>query len=187
LAAVCGPAMFGLLSQIADAASHYSMDDFARVDKIDAHVHLDGGAADVLIAEAEHDRFRLLTINVDAPHFPIIEQQERDAVALCKRYPGKVAFAATFSVKDFKSPEWAIVQLRGLSDALAQGAVGAKIWKNIGLALQDSDGRYVMVDDLRLQPIFDRLERDNIVVLGHQSWCWGIRESREISGDLPIR
>jgi len=32
------------------------------------------------------------------------------------------------------------------------GAVGIKIWKNIGMSLRDPDGRYVMLDDSASSP-----------------------------------
>jgi predicted TIM-barrel fold metal-dependent hydrolase len=185
------------------SSDHYSLEDFQRVDKIDAHVHING-CAEQFMAQASSDGVRVLTINVDYPDFPPIDIQQRDAVALRKKYPGRVAFAATFSVADFQSPDWAANQLSHLDAAFAQGAVGVKVWKNIGLALRDPDGnrnavegiprsasgatrgQYVMVDDPRLKPIFDRLERGNIVVLGHQAEplnCWLPFEKMTIRSD----
>ncbi len=167
-------AFLAVLQMIPLAAQSYSIEDFTRVDKIDAHVHLHG-AAKPFMEQAVRDGFRVLTINVDYPDFPPIDAQQRDAIALRKQYPGRVAFAATFSVASFQSPDWASTQLRRLDDAFAKGAVGVKVWKNIGLALRDPDGKYVMLDDPRLKPIFDRLERGNIVLLGHQAEplnCW---------------
>jgi predicted TIM-barrel fold metal-dependent hydrolase len=167
------------------AEAHYSLADFDRVEKIDAHVHLHG-AADPLIEQARRDHFRLLTINVDYPDFPPIDVQQRDAVALKKKYPGRIEFAATFSVTDFQSPRWAATQLRHLDTAFARGAVGVKVWKNIGLNLRDPDGKYVMLDDPRLRPIFDRLERDHIVLLGHQAEplnCWLPFEKMTVRSD----
>jgi predicted TIM-barrel fold metal-dependent hydrolase len=86
-----------------------------------------------------------------------------------------VAFAAAFSVENFQSPGWADAALGQVDSALEEGAVGVKIWKNIGMSLKDSDGRYVMLDDPRFEPIFARLERDHVVLLGHQAEplnCW---------------
>jgi predicted TIM-barrel fold metal-dependent hydrolase len=177
--------MLQAASAVAAAPSHYSLDDFQRVDKIDAHLHIHG-AAEQFMTQAISDGFRVLTINVDYPDFPPIDIQQRDAVALRKKYPGRVAFAATFSVAGFQSPDWAASQLSHLDAAFAQGAVGVKVWKNIGLALRDPNGQYVMVDDPRLKPIFDRLERDNIVVLGHQAEplnCWLPFEKMTIRSD----
>ena len=174
-----------LANGLVTAEAHYSLADFDRVEKIDAHVHFHG-AADPLIEQARHDHFRLLTINVDYPDFPPIDVQQRDAVALKQKYPGRIAFAATFSVTGFQSPQWAAKQLRHLDAAFAQGAVAVKVWKNIGLDLRDSDGKYVMLDDPRLRPIFDRLERDDIVLLGHQAEplnCWLPFEKMTVRSD----
>lgn len=153
---------------------YYSLDDFYRVDKIDAHVHIHG-RADRFMARATQDHMRILTINVDYPDFPALPNQQRDAISLRTRYPGRVAFAAAFSVDGFHSPGWSDRALKHLDDAFAQGAVGVKIWKNIGMSLKDADGRYVMLDDSRFEPIFSKLEREHIVLLGHQAEplnCW---------------
>jgi hypothetical protein len=190
-AAISGPALAAAVT--AASSDHYSLADFERVDKIDAHVHLHGSAAQFM-AQAQHDRVRVLTINVDYPDFPSIELQQRDAVALRRRYPGQVAFAATISVADFGKEGWAEGELQRIDTALAEGAVGVKVWKNIGLQLRDADGRYVMLDDARLKPIFDRLERGHIVLLGHQAEplnCWlpfekmTVRSDREYFREHP--
>jgi len=96
-------------------------------------------------------------------------------VSLKRRYPGRVAFAGAFSVANFSSPGWTDQALRQVDDAVAQGAVGIKIWKNIGMALRDPDGRYVMLDDKRFEPLLAKIERDGIVLLNHQAEplnCW---------------
>jgi predicted TIM-barrel fold metal-dependent hydrolase len=177
LLAMLGPwtgCAWAAADQGAPAPRYYSLSDFPRVEKIDAHVHVHG-AADRFMAQAIHDNFRILTINVDYPDFPPVAEQQRAAVALLQRYPGRVAFAATFSVQDFGAPDWAQGALGQIDAAMKDGAVGVKIWKNIGMSLKDSDGRYVMPDDPRLEPIISMLERAHIVLLGHQAEplnCW---------------
>jgi predicted TIM-barrel fold metal-dependent hydrolase len=164
---------------------YYSRDDFARVEKIDAHVHIHG-RADRFMAQAIRDHMRILTINVDYPDFPAISEQQRDAISLKERFPGRVAFAAAFSVQNFEEPGWTDGALRQLESALKEGAVGVKIWKNIGMSLRDPDGRYVMLDDPRFEPIFARLERDHIVLLGHQAEplnCWLPFEKMTVRSD----
>ena len=172
LATIALPVAAGTLPQ--GPAATYTMADFARVDKIDAHVHLHG-PADRFMAQAAQDGFRVLTINVDYPDFPPIAEQQRDAISLHQRYPGLAAFAATFSVAQFSSPQWAADTVRGIAAAVGQGAVGVKAWKNIGMDLRDAAGNYVMLDDARLRPVFDYLESHDIVLLGHQAEplnCW---------------
>jgi Amidohydrolase len=167
------------------AADRYSASDFERVEKIDAHVHLNS-AADPFIAQAIHDHFRLLTINVDYPDFPQLDLQQSVARELHKRYPKRVEFAAALSVADFQSPTWSAGEIRRIDAAIEQGAVGVKIWKNIGMSLRDPDGRYVMIDDPRIKPVIDHLEERGIVLLGHQAEplnCWLPFDKMTVKGD----
>jgi predicted TIM-barrel fold metal-dependent hydrolase len=167
------------------APDYYTAADFQRVDKIDAHVHLHG-RADRFMAQAIADRFRVLTINVEYPDFPPIAEQQREAVSLRERYPGWVAFAATFSTEGFQAPGWSESAVRHIDAARAQGAVGVKMWKNIGMVLRNPDGSYVMPDDPRLEPVIAHLEHESLVLLGHQAEplnCWLPLEKMTVRGD----
>jgi hypothetical protein len=167
------------------AADRYTAADFERVEKIDAHVHLND-ASDPFIEQAIHDHFRLLTINVDYPDYPSIDAQQSVAISLHTRYPKRVEFAAALSVAGFQSPGWSNEAVRRIDAALAQGAVGVKIWKNIGMSLQDREGAYVMIDDRRIKPVIDHLENNGIVLLGHQAEplnCWLPYDKMTVRGD----
>jgi hypothetical protein len=164
-----------LLSAPLAAADGYTVGDFDKVPKIDAHLHLHGANQDAWLALAREDNFRALTINVDYPDFPPLDQQRRVASALAHAHPGQVAWAATFSTDGFEKPEWSAATLKDLDGALADGAVGVKVWKNIGMSLRDSQGKLVMVDDARFDRLFDGLARRGVMVLGHQGEphnCW---------------
>jgi predicted TIM-barrel fold metal-dependent hydrolase len=166
-------------------ARYYSRSDFARVQKVDAHMHIDG-PANGLVEQAIRDRFHILTINVDDPDHGSIPQQLHDAASLRRRYPGRVAFAGTFSAAGFTRPGWSSEALREIRAALAQGAVGVKIWKNFGMIVRTDDGRYVMPDDPRLEPIYSLLQREHIVLLGHLAEprnCWLPLAKMTVKGD----
>jgi hypothetical protein len=184
LAALAGLSPFAMPLQAGQTSpAYYGLADFSRVPKIDAHVHVHG-PADAFMAQAIADDFRILAINVDYPDFPPITEQERDAVSLRARYPGRVAFAGTFSVRDFQSPDWSARTLHQIEAVQGEGAVGIKIWKNVGMSLRDADGRYVMLDDPRFAPVLDYLAL-------HQLNCWlpmekmTVRSDREYFAEHP--
>ena len=169
----------------AGTPEYYARGDLRRVAKIDAHMHVHG-AADRLMAQASADNFRILTIDVDYPDYPPLAEQLRDAVSLRERFPGRVAFATTVSVEGFQSPGWAAATIQSIDADVARGAVGVKIWKNIGMALRDPDGRYVMPDDTRLAPVIAHLETAGIVLLSHQAEplnCWLPLKQMTVRGD----
>lgn len=156
------------------AETYYEAADFYKVDKIDTHLHLhDTGPA--FLDEAAHDRFKVLTINVDYPDFPPIARQQQVAEQLRHDHPGQVAFAATFSVQGYDQPGWSDATIRHIDEAVSHGAVGVKVWKNIGMTLKDADGHMVMVDDPHFSAVFDHMASAGIPMLGHQGEpknCW---------------
>lgn len=169
----------------AQEAPFYAAQDFARVEKIDAHVHLTG-PADQFMAQAAHDNFRLLAINTDSADFPPLAEQQLAAESLRQRYPGRIEFAGSFSVQGFGSAGWAAGAIRQVDAARAGGAIAIKIWKNIGMALQDAPGHYVLVDDPRLEPVIAHLEQQHIVLLAHQAEplnCWLPMERMTVRSD----
>jgi len=178
---------------VAQPVATYTLGDFDRVAKIDAHMHLhDAGTGFVEAARREH--FQVLTINVDYPDFPPIDDQFRVAVALRHQAPETVAFAGTFSVADFESPGWAERTTRRIDEQMRAGAVGIKVWKNVGMSLRDAQGRLVMLDDPRLKPVFDYMESHGVTLLDHQGEpynCWlplekmSVRNDREYFKEHP--
>jgi predicted TIM-barrel fold metal-dependent hydrolase len=168
------------------ATAGYTVRDFDKVSKIDAHLHLHGTSQDAFLALARKDNFRALTINVDYPDFPPLEQQRRVASAAAHQHPQQIAWAATFSTDGFEKPGWNEATLKDLDGALAGGAVGVKVWKNIGMSLRDSQGKLVMIDDARFDPLFNGLAKRGVMVLGHQGEphnCWLPVEQMTVNND----
>jgi predicted TIM-barrel fold metal-dependent hydrolase len=54
-----------------------------------------------------------------------------------------------------------------LLDSVARGARGLKVWKDVGLRVRDADGELVLLDDVRLQPLWHAVARSGVPVLVH--------------------
>ena len=163
----------------------YAEDEFGAVEKIDVHMHLYGDMP-AFAERARADGFRVLTINVNYRDFPPIAAQQRDAAALARAYPDRIAFAATFDAAGSERSGWLAQVEKGLEAALDDGAVAVKLWKDIGMQHRDADGRAVMVDDPRFDPLLDWLTARGVPVLGHQGEprnAWLPLDEMTIRGD----
>lgn len=152
----------------------YSKEDFYKVKKFDTHIHINTEQS-TFIQLAKEDNFQFLDIVDDRPFGLPMDEQQRIAFLHLKHYPEQMNVATTFSVKGFADPEWAALTIADLKRSIASGAKAVKIWKNIGMDLRDENGKFVMLDDPRLAPIFDFLVENKIPLIGHNGEprdCW---------------
>ncbi|WDS37866.1 amidohydrolase family protein [Pseudoxanthomonas sp.] len=152
----------------------YSLADFAKVRKFDAHVHANG-ADPMFLQQARADNFELLSINVDYPDFPGIELQHVAALQLAKDDPQRFHWAATFSMKGFGTPDWLARTNKRLDDEVAEGASAVKVWKNIGMVEKDAKGQLIKLDDPGLSPVADHIQSLGVPLIAHQAEpynCW---------------
>jgi predicted TIM-barrel fold metal-dependent hydrolase len=158
----------------AGAEYSYTAADFAQVRKFDAHVHANTDDHRFLDIAAK-DGFELLSINVDYPDFPAMDQQAQVAHTLRAADPRRFHFAATFSMKGFGGAGWTADTIRHIDAEVAQGAVGVKVWKNIGMVERDARGRLIMLDDRRFDGVMRHLEARGLPLIAHQAEpknCW---------------
>lgn len=165
---------------------YYTVNDFTLLEKYDVHVHLNIDETS-LVEQSAEDNFKLITINVDvASEFPAIEEQQQMAIQLLKEFPGRVNYAATFSLKNFNDDSWIEETIAGLKDSFSKGAIAVKVWKNIGMDLKDADGNFIMIDHPKFDPVFDFLEKSNSPLIGHLGEpknCWLPIEEMTVKGD----
>jgi predicted TIM-barrel fold metal-dependent hydrolase len=166
-------------------AQYYGPDDFATVRKFNSHVHLKVYDT-IFINQAAKDNFRLLNVNVASPSSPSVAQQQEVARQLVKAKPRDIFYATTFSLDNYNDPDWQQKTLAYLKDSFAKGAIGVKVWKNIGLALKDPQGKFVMIDDPKFDPIFDLIEKNGLTLIGHIGEprnAWLPVEKMTVAGD----
>ena len=146
---------------------YYTPGDFKSVKKIDSHVHLTEDVDTAFLCQASVDNFRMLTINVyDPPSMPI-EQQQDFALKLIKRHPDRLAYATTFSLKNYNEPGWQAEVLAYLKNSFDKGAVAVKVWKNVGMKLRDKNNKLVFIDNPRFDTIFNSMAVNHIPLIGH--------------------
>lgn len=153
---------------------YYTVDEFKSIEKFDSHIHLNTEET-AFIEQASEDNLRFLVIVDDRPFGITMDEQQKIVRKQLKRYPERIAYATTFPVEDFQTDNWQQQTISYLDDSFAHGAIAVKVWKNIGMDLRDHDGRFVMIDDPKFDPILDHLERKGITLIGHLGEpreCW---------------
>jgi hypothetical protein len=141
---------------------------------IDAHVHLNTTSLEKMEKAIERDAY-FLSINTDIPFFISLDEQKEKVLSLAQLYPHRVKFITSFSVDGWADKGWSEKAINQIAVGLESGAVGVKIWKNIGMELKDDNGDFVMIDHPRFDPLFDFLDRKKILVVGHLGEpknCW---------------
>jgi len=158
---------------------------YQEMTKIDAHVHVRTTEA-AFLEYASSEGFKLLTINTRSNSQEYIDQQREYAVKMKELYPEDISWLATFSMENFEEAGWAEEVIRKLQVDLDQGAVGFKIWKDIGMTFRDSLDRFVFLDDPLFGPVLEFMQASGFPLLTHIGEprnCWLPIDSMTVNGD----
>jgi hypothetical protein len=82
-------------------------------------------------------------------------------------FPDRFGVFVNIDFNKIDNKDFAKNSVNIIKDAVSNGAIGLKVYKNLGLSLKDSSGKRVKVDDPRLSPIWDICGQLNIPVLIH--------------------
>ena len=149
---------------------------FAAVEPIDTHVHAfknDPEFTD-LIARL---RLHLLDICVADNHgiYGDLATEIARAKGFVGSSQGHAKLCVTFDPFTFQQKGYGQRTIKQLRQEFADGAIAVKIWKNIGMEIKTTDGRYVMPDDPIFQPIYRAIAAENKTLIAHvaePSSCW---------------
>lgn len=130
---------------------------------IDFHNHIDGlEPADVLRVMDACGIEHLVNITMK-PGLDGIESMKRLHDAAPKRFSS----IAWMDWRDLQEDGFFDRSIERLEQCVAAGAIGMKIWKDLGLRLRDKDGAMLRIDDPRLDPLFARAAELGIFIMFH--------------------
>ncbi|MDH5366514.1 MAG: amidohydrolase family protein [Cyclobacteriaceae bacterium] len=164
----------------------YSMEDFKSLPKIDVHAHINSDGK-TMITEARANNFKLLVMAVDVVDaYPPMEEQIRVRVKHHQEEPDVFAYTTAFTLQGWDEPDWTKKVIEKLAKDFENGALGVKVWKNIGMVEKDKDGKLIMLDDPKFDPIFKYIKDQNKVLLSHAGEpknCWLPIEEMTVNND----
>lgn len=138
----------------------------AKYPFIDVHNHQwNMGDQDLGSLVADMDKLHLaVMVNLSGGYGSSLKKQTDNIKA---HYPNRFIVFANINFAGIGEPGWTARAVQQLSEDVAQGAKGLKIFKDLGLSVKDNRGRRVTVDDERLDPIWTRAGELHIPVLIH--------------------
>jgi len=151
---------------------------FAAMHPIDVHVHVfkTDPAFQAMVERLNLKLMNILVMDDTLPYRKELEPQIKDALALMHSSRGHVAFCTTFDPYKFNSPSFDADSIKKLNRDFADGAVAVKMWKNIGMEIKNADGKFIMADDPKFEPIYKDIAQHGNTLMAHQAEpdvAWG--------------
>ncbi|MDH5400116.1 MAG: amidohydrolase [Cyclobacteriaceae bacterium] len=122
-------------------------------------------------------KWNMQTVLIDVPKEDLIQNDTLWAAmkAQYNKHPDQFYLCAGFESSNIDDPEFANKIIAKLEDDFANGARMVKVWKIHGMVTKDASGKYIQIDDPRIQPVWDHLTKRNIPVIAHigeplQAW-----------------
>ncbi|MBI4621730.1 MAG: amidohydrolase family protein [Verrucomicrobia bacterium] len=133
--------------------------------KVDAHSHVFEDHPD-LHALFRRINFRTVNVcvNVSDDHF---ERMHEIAFDLYRQHPALYPFESTFDLRQRDAADYTKNVIAWLGRTFARGAVGVKIWKDVGLVIKRPDGSFALPDDPLWDPIYAYVAQQGKVLHAH--------------------
>ena len=139
----------------------------AKFPVVDIHSHT-GPTPDTierLVSEMDALNVRVL-VNLSGGSDPAAIKHKMDFIGGSK-HASRFAVFANVDFEGAGAPGWAEKAVANLEQSVKNGAIGLKIFKNLGLTTTKHDGSRLKVDDPVLKPVWDACARLNIPVIIH--------------------
>jgi predicted TIM-barrel fold metal-dependent hydrolase len=163
--AAAGTFLFGRIkSQPAEARD--TVKDFQKIKKIDLHTHISSDAP-YLKEVMDKLNLKMVTICNEGMKAYRLAAQVEIARNILKKAPRYYAWCTTIDLNGFGSAGWTDRVLAGLQEDFDHGALGVKVWKEIGMQLKDDRGNFIQVDDPRFDPVFEFIREENKTLFMH--------------------
>jgi len=163
--------------------------DVMKMPKIDAHAHIGDTSLDRLapfVSFLERHNLKWLTICTGGMNGARLERQIVAAQEAHRAHPARIAWATSFNLENWGEPDWSKAALNTIAKGFSQGAVAVKVWKDIGMELKDPDGRFVMIDDARMDAVLGAVAaqgRPLVAHLGEPRNCWLPLDQMTVASD----
>jgi len=173
-----GPPVVVAYSPGGRLADDETLKAFSAIQPIDVHVHVfkTDPAFQAMLERLHLKLVDILVMDDTLPYRMELEPQIKDALALVHSSHGHVALCTTFDPYKFEDASFTADAIKQINQNFAEGAVAVKIWKNIGMEIKNRDGKFIMSDDPKFEPIYRDIAEHGKTLMSHQAEpdvAWG--------------
>ncbi len=152
--------------------SSQELQEFAALNPIDTHTHIYQRSP---VFSAMFDRLNLhildimLVIDNDRTRltWTKFSRVRKAAWEVVDNSAGRASLCTTFDPYKLNQPDFSKNAVREINRDFAQGAVAVKIWKNIGMEIQDAKGNYILPDNPIFAPIYKDIAAHHKTLIAH--------------------
>jgi uncharacterized protein len=138
----------------------------AKFPVVDIHSHLNITPQNIEQTVKEMDALNLrVLVNLSGGSGKELEQEIQ--TIRTSKYQDRFRVFANVNWEGAGGPGWKEQAVAGLETAVKNGAIGLKVFKNLGLTAKKADGSRLKVDDPDLDPVWQACARLNIPVIIH--------------------
>jgi len=156
-------------AQPEQARNQQALKSFAALNPIDVHVHVfkTDAAFQALLERLHLTLVNILVVDDTLTYRKQLQPQVDDALALVRSSRGHVALCTTFDPYKFNDSSFSTEAVKQLDENFRQGAIAVKIWKNMGMEIKDSNGKFIMPDDPKFEPIYKDIAKRGKTLMSH--------------------
>ena len=155
------PAAF--LGRVARAAEGV---DFERIDT-HVHIHRESPAIASSLKDSRWSGLDIVVCPTEGDEPFDLESKLDATLKVARGSAGRLAWASTFDARGYQLPDFAVRTIARLRRSFDDGAIGAKIWKNIGMAIRGKSGAYLLPDDPALLPVYEAVQKADRTLVAH--------------------
>ena len=143
---------------------------FVALDPIDTHTHIYHPAQNfnAMLTRLNLHIIDILVMDNHGSKVMASLTQERDhALQVIEQNKQRMVLCTTFDPYQFNNPDFANHAIAEMNKDFSNGAVAVKIWKNVGMQIKDENGKYVLPDDPKFEPIYKDIADHNRTLIAH--------------------
>ena len=140
--------------------------DFERIDT-HIHIHRDAPAIAASLKDSGWSGLDIVVCPTEGDEPFDLESKLDATLKVARGSGGRLAWASTFDARGFQAPGFAERTIARLRRSFDDGAIGVKVWKNVGMAIRAKSGAYLLPDDPALLPVYGAIEEADKTLVAH--------------------